>query len=413
MIPSFAASRTPFRRQARSVAAAVALSFALPASIVTAVAPAVAADTARSTPQASARLANEWLAGRVNAQGFVPTPADTPNVGATLDVALSFAAAGSNKDTFDRIVGWLRANTAVAVAPDGPTSPGNVGQLLLVVAAAGENPTSFGGLNLFTTLENTLDDFETGLYGETDPSFDGAFRQSLAILGLAANGAAVPSRALVWLADQQCGGGTTPAAASGGWQAYRADLGIECAAPDLNAFSGPDTNATAFAAQALTATNVTPTYDIATFLATARESDGGFGFLPGGGSDPNSTALVVQALRALGQDPAAAPWTDSSGGPLTSLASWQLGCDTVGADRGALASPYSDGAPDEFATRQAPWGFTARAFPLGAIVWSDAGDPCADPTNPTTPSDPGTSPTTPTTRPGTIAAVTTNPRLAG
>jgi hypothetical protein len=313
-------------------------------------------------------------------------------------------------NSFERIVEWLRANAATAVAPDGPTSPGNVGQLLLVVAGSGDDPTNFGGVNLLTTLEATLDAYETGLYGESDPSFDGAFRQSLAILGLVANGASVPSRALVWLRDQQCGGGATPAAAAGGWQAYRSDVGTECSPPDLDTFSGPDTNSTAFAAQALVAANVTPSYDVLAFLATARESDGGFGFLPGAGADPNSTALVIQALVALGQDPTSSPWTDPTGGPFSSLSSWQLGCDTVGADRGGVASPYSDGTPDEFATRQAPWGFSTRPFPLGDITWTDAGDPCAVETTPTTTE---VDLTTPTTQPGTIAAVNTTPRLAG
>lgn len=86
---------------------------------------------------------------------------------------------------------------------------------------------------------------DTGLYGNTDPTSDGVFRQSLAILGLTASGLRPAPSAVQWLKDQQC--------ANGAFQSYRADTSTPCAPSDPAAFTGPDTNSTALAAMALQA----------------------------------------------------------------------------------------------------------------------------------------------------------------
>lgn len=402
----------PSRRRRRSrslLGAGVASVTLLAGPLLPAPAP---AEPVSTDPQVAAQATAAWLVTQVNPQGFVPTPADTPNVGATLDVALALAASGTQRTTFDRIVDWLRADTTTAIAPDGPVAPGNIGQLLMVAAIAGESPTSFGGTDLVAALAGTLGAYEPGLYGDADPSFDGVFRQSLAILGLRANGLTVPTAALDWLVNQQCGGGATPSAAVGGWQAYRADLSVECTAPDPNTFTGPDTNSTALAIEALVAASRAASYDGLDFVLAAREGDGGFGFLPGAGSDPNSTALVIQAIEAAGQDPTGAPWTVGAVGPLASLLSWQLGCSAPATDRGALTSPYSDGAPDQFASRQAPWGLAGRPFPLGTVTWQAFVDPCS----PSTTTSTSTTPTIPmasTTSVQTVPTVQATPRLAG
>ena len=56
-----------------------------------------------------------------------------------------------------------------------------------------------------------------GLYGSSDPTYDGVFRQSLAILGLHAAGQTPDPTAIDWLLDQQC--------ADGGFSSYNADAG--------------------------------------------------------------------------------------------------------------------------------------------------------------------------------------------
>jgi hypothetical protein len=210
----------------------------------------------------------------------------------------------------------------------------------------------------------------------------------VALLGLVAHGVAPPAAAVDWLVDQQCDG-SSPAAAVGGWEAYRADTNVACSAPDPGLFVGPDTNSSSLATQALAALGTPAAADPLDFFETSQNADGGFAYIPGDVSDPNSTGLVIQAIIARGEDPAAARWLDGGTSPYTSLLSWQLGCDEPVADRGAFASPFSDGSPDSFATAQAVLGAAERTFPLGEVTFTDAPVPCelAGPT--TTPTTAG------------------------
>lgn len=139
-----------------------------------------------------------------------------------------------------------------------------------------------------------------------------------AILGALALSETVPAAAVDTLA--------AAATAEGGWEW----------APGW----GADTNSTALAIQALVAAKVPVTSTvIATglaFLETAQGADGGFAYAPGAeaASDANSTAYVLQALVAAGEDPAAARWTPNGLDALDYLAArrqvdgsfeWQLG----------------------------------------------------------------------------------------
>lgn len=366
-------------------------------------------------PTTAGGYAARWAAARVNASGFVPKPDASPNVSATLETALGLAAAHTDRATFDLIVAWLQANVESVIAPGGVDSPGAIGEVLMVAHVAGVSPASFGGVDLVARLSATLGDFAPGLYGAADPTYDGAFRQSLAMLGLAAVGAAVPAEARTWLLDQQC---TSPAAASGGWQAYRADTAVACAAPDPVNFTGPDTNSTAGAVQALAATGGGgATAAGLDFLAGVESSTGGFAYIPGGEDDPNSTALVIQAIVAGGESPATGRWVKGSANPYTSLLAWQLGCTAAPADQGAFATPFSQGAPDDLATRQAVWGLFG-AFPPGPGPFAPAPVPCQSTTTSTTApaSTSSTAPTTSSTvavNPSPVAAVTAIPRFTG
>jgi hypothetical protein len=335
----------------------------------------VAADPPTNDPPTAAAYGAAWLATTVTAGGYVEDSNGDPAPGATVGTALALAAAGVEQDTFDRIVAWLEDNVDAYVVTDGADNAGRLGYLLLLADAAGLDPTTFGGTDLVARLEATLGALEPGLYGVASPTFDGVFRQGVALLGLASAGVTPAAAAVDWIVDQQCDG-ASPTTAVGGWEAYRADPGVPCSAPDPGLFVGPDTNSSSLATQALAELGVTPDSDALGFFETSQNDDGGFAYIPGDVSDPNSTGLVIQAIIAGGEDPATAPWLDGGASPYTSLLSWQLGCDEVVADRGAFASPFSDGAPDSFATAQAVLGAAERAFPLGEVTFSEAPMPC-------------------------------------
>ena len=323
---------------------------------------------AASSPAAA--RASSWLAGLVGPDGGVENPyaPGSASTGWTVNVALSLAATGTEPETLDAAMGYIAGHVDDYVVRAGIDNAGALGYLILLVVATDGDPASFGipSTDLVARLSATFATTEPGLYGDAD-LFSAGTNQALALLALTAAAQPVPSEALQWLVDQQCGGATTPVDAVGGWQAYRAPMlgGLEeCVGPDPGAFAGPDTNTTAFALQALIAVGATdPIPDALEFLRTAQAAAGsyagGFTSYPSGDPDPNSTAVVLQALTATGED--LGTWARSGQTPLASLEAWVV---TEGPDAGALASPFSAGGADPFATYQGVWGLALQPFPF-------------------------------------------------
>ncbi|WP_367323515.1 prenyltransferase/squalene oxidase repeat-containing protein [Streptomyces sp. HUAS ZL42] len=132
----------------------------------------------------------------------------------------------------------------------------------------------------------------SGLYGSSDPTYDGVWRQSLALLAQDTVGVKPAAEAVGWLAGQQC--------ANGAFAAFRADTAKACDAKVM-----VDTNSTAAAVQALAALggHDTGADKGVAWLKSVQNKDGGWGYTAGGASDANSTSVVIGALTAAGEKP--------------------------------------------------------------------------------------------------------------
>lgn len=140
---------------------------------------------------------------------------------------------------------------------------------------------------------------DRGLFGAGDPTYDGVYRQSAALLGLAAAGAEIPPSAVAWLLRQQC--------PDGSFAAYRADTSGPCPPSDAATFTGPDSNSTAIAAMALLyggaavprrADRLRAGAAAIRWLRSQQGAGGGWTWIRGLQADSVSTAMATAAIGA-------------------------------------------------------------------------------------------------------------------
>lgn len=270
--------------------------------------------------------------------GSDQAPSDVPG---TLNAILALAAAGYPADfpysgRISSPLRYLRAH-ADDVAAYAEEDAGQAGLLILALTAAGENPRAYGEQDFVSGLANRL--ARDGDFGAP-----GAYKQSLAMLGLAAAGEPVPNAALEYLLSLQ--------AENGSWD---------------DGFGTPDNpDGTALAVMALlaagTPADAEPVQAARDFLMASQVDGGGWEYGAGFGANANSTALVIQALSALGEDWYSPDSSWAAGGvtPLQALLSFQ-------GTSGAFQSDFGQGKFDDFtATWQGILGVTGRPLPLPA-----------------------------------------------
>ncbi len=340
----------------------------LGASLVLSIAAAPVAGAASTPPNAfpqvaAARQGASWLARQLTPTGYVPS-STTPgqaDLEATANTVLALASAGVDPSGARTALGYLGSHLNQYVTVGSADGPGQLALLILDAHALGVDPRTFAGTDLVARLLAT--EQPSGLFGSQDPTFDGAFRQGLSLAALAAAGvigSPQADTAIGWLTSQQC--------PDGGWTSD-----ITVANPcngDPAMFVGPDTNSTALAVEGLAAQGALTPPSAAkalAFIAGAQDADGGWGFFPNtagaaGSTDPDSTALVVQAAVALGQSPSGPLFVKSGGDPMSALLSFQF---TSGPGRGALYFPGSP-TPDVLATYQGVPALAGVAVPFVA-----------------------------------------------
>jgi hypothetical protein len=331
----------------------------------------IAFATSPTTAQ-RAQQGAQWLANQITRNGGLLQNFGKPDPVDTAYAVIGMRAAGVDKTASDEAVASLKTRLGTDLQTGGHASPGGLAEYIMAAVADGQDPRHFGGTaapnNLVARLLATARTGgpDKGLFGLSDPTFDGAFRQGLALEALKA--ANVPasdvrvSAAISWLITQQC--------ANGMWEAYRARPATACAAADPKTFTGPDTNDTSQAVQGLAAWGKFPhATSVLNSLKTSQSHDGGFPFVAAKNqpSDPDSTALVIQTLLAEHSAPTSSMWKKGTNTPYTALASFQLGCTSP--DFGAFTFPGSSAA-NVFATVQSVPAMAAKKLPVASSAAS-------------------------------------------
>lgn len=338
--------------------------FMISAALVLAVAAAMAAVESSLAARPATGAASEAVAYIRSLQnpdgGFPFSAGDLSSPGATIDAVYALAAAGVDLDDVTN-GGNSPLDYLAAQANAYSADPGAAPKLLMAVVAADGEPREFGGVDLVERTEDNLD-YQTGRYGVD------LWDHLLFMLAWASVELDPPSTAVSYLVSRQL--------ANGGWEF---DEGF-----------GADTNTTALAIQALIAAGRRPSTEAVQnglgYLASAQNDDGGFPYSPdspwGTDSDANSTAIVLQALVAAGENiDGGGPWdTEGASTPLEALLAFQ------NPDTGAFT--YA-GADNAYATYQAVPALLLKPLPIATMSLEEPA-PTRTPSPTLTPAPTGT-----------------------
>lgn len=311
--------------------------------------------------------------------------------GLVADAVLALDAAGTGQDAAAAATSYLASHVVDYVGFGDPTevAAGAASKLLTVAVAQGVDPRAFGGTDLVATVEGL--EGTNGRFSDTSKygDYSNAFGQSFAMIGLTRAGETVSANARSFLLAQQCTDG-----------GFRLNPGTTACSSD------PD--ATAMAVQALLAVGGASA-DAAEgldFLASRQQSDGGVGGAgPTAATNANTTGLAGQAFLAGGRTAQAR----AAVGYLTDL---QYGCDFPAVLRGGIAynraaydaqdAAGAAATPQDQDRRSTSQALLALAgTPLVAVTsaGADALAPsltCAAPTSTSQPTSSGPGTTTPT-----------------
>lgn len=313
----------------RSALAAVGLTLAVGLSAP----PAQAAQTTTEPAPAAAG----WLADQlVDGQFLQFAGTEFPDPGLTIDATLAFAAAGVAGADADAAMAWLAQPEVVAsYVGNGELEiyAGAHAKLAFGAQVQGLDPTSFGGVDLIERLLGLQDGtgrfLDTSEFGE----FSNAFSQSFAILALAG----APEGTVTGPLDLAVAFQLAAQCPDGGFPEQFGTANCQS-----------DVDSTAMVVQALLAVGEDPAAGL-DWLAGQQQADGGYG------ANANSTGLAAQALRAGGRGGAA----DRAVAFLTEL---QVGCDGPAERRGSVPTTAQEPGDAPRATAQAILGLVGTAM---------------------------------------------------
>ncbi len=237
------------RRGLRALAVTGVVSLALIAT------PARTAQAASPTNVQRAQQGAQWLANQIKRGGGVLQDFGKADPVDTAYAVIGMRATGVDRAASKEAIAALKTKIGSDLETGGHASPGALAEYIMAAVSDGQDPRHFGGVGPSNNLVDRLlatartSGTDKGLFGASDPTFDGAYRQGLALEALkVANVSSSDPRvsaAIAWLTKQQC--------ANGLWEAYRAQVGTPCPPANPKTFTGPDTNSTSSAVQGLAA----------------------------------------------------------------------------------------------------------------------------------------------------------------
>jgi Prenyltransferase and squalene oxidase repeat len=269
----------------------------------------------------------DYLSSQQQADGGMLGFSGVSDPDTTARSVLAFMVAGKPLNTAVSADGYSMldylANQAITFTHDitGTLFPGRAGLLLAAAVLAGEDPSSFGGMDLASELEASYQP-DTGAYSSTarqDFSSGQAsdLGQAWSILGLSLSGNTVPDGAIQYLSISQ--------GEDGSW-----------------GMGDPDTTALAvtalLATQRVVAQSDSIQKAITYFHGTQNQSGG---WKPAWDTDPlnaDSTGWILQALISAGEDLLGQSWIVDQTNPVDALQSLQKEDGSIG---GTYANPYS------------------------------------------------------------------------
>lgn len=248
-----------------------------------------------------------YLKTQIHDDGGFGTQASTVSETSQAVIAIRTAGVKMPKSASGKTpVDYLKANTKDLANPaNSVKAVGRIGQMIVALKFAGQDPQKFAGTDWLAVLDKTKEK-ATGWYGTTE------IEHCWAMLALESVGQDVDSLSVNWLIGQQSD--------AGGF-----------AFDNKEGQAGPDTNTTALAIQALIGAGEKPTSapvkKALNWLKTQQNKDGGFPFVTpsayGTDSDASSTAWVIQALLAANQDIEGKTWVKAAVTPMGFLMSLQ------------------------------------------------------------------------------------------
>ena len=313
----------------------------------------------------AAQNGSTWLSSKLTQQGYIPGK-NGPDYGNTAQTAIAIQATGDSI-TASSVANYLSQNINAYVDGQGkvPSATNDDAEALaqlILVAHATKTEQEFSTPALVRRLLATqqTSGADAGLFGVSDPTYNGTYRESLALQALktdkysASNTVVV--RALTWLKAQQCSGG-----------GFSSDAANVACSGSPAAYGGPDTNSTAQAILGLAAFSGSaapgsPIANALSYMSTNELADAGWGFF-GASKDANSTALAIEALTAVGKSPTATSgsWARNGTSPMASLIKLQ---EQSGADQGGFNFQASMPPPSVIATEQAVTAASGVRLPL-------------------------------------------------